>query len=80
MGKPEYKSWLELGKKMATILHKMSQKYGNIEVEAVGNMLADAKGLVNAGVAYGFVQQDAKDANLINALEILKGNGAEVRY
>lgn len=77
-GKEEFKCWLELGKRLGKILYKMSKGYGKIDVSASGSILSDARGLISAGVAYGMVQSNAKDVNLINALEILKSTGAEV--
>ena len=78
MGKPDFKCWLELGKRLAKILRKMSNGYGNIEIEATGNALQDASGLIKAGVACGFAEQDNPDVNLINSIETLKGKGVEV--
>ena len=78
MGKPNFKCWLELGKRLAKILRKMSNGYGNIEIEAIGDALQDASGLIKAGVACGFAEQDCPDVNLINSIETLKGKGVEV--
>lgn len=60
------------------MLQSMTKGYGKIEVDAKGSKLAEARGLISASVAFGFVQQDANDVNLINAMEILKGRGGEV--
>ena len=78
MGKSEYKCWLELGKRLAKIVRNMSKGHANIEIEATGSLLQDAAGLIKSSVAHGFVEEDAGYANLINALEILKGKGIEV--
>ena len=81
MGKPEYKCWLELGKRLAKIVRSISKGCeANIEIEATGSLLQDAAGLIKASVACGFVEEDTGDANLINALEVLKGKGTEVTF
>jgi len=80
MGKPNFKCWLELGKRLAKILRKMSNGYGNIEIEAIGDALQDASGLIKAGVACGFAEQDCPDVNLINSIETLKGKGVEISW
>ena len=78
MGKPEYRCWLDLGKRLAKMLRCMSEGYASIEIEATGSLLKDAAGSITASVACGFIDQDNANVNLINALEIFKGNAVDV--
>lgn len=78
-GKDEYKCWLELSKRLARMLQAIIGSPSKIQIEARGDALKSARGLLSAGVAFGVVQQSNKDANLINSVEILKKNGVEVR-
>ena len=78
-GKKEFKCWLELSKRLARMLHAIVESPSMIQIEARGDALNAARGLISAGVALGIVQQSKKHANLINSVEMLKKNGVQVR-
>ncbi|XP_065053865.1 D-3-phosphoglycerate dehydrogenase-like [Rhopilema esculentum] len=80
MGKSDYKCWMELGRKMATLLRCLVKGCTKLEIEVTGKNMGDTKGLINAGVAFGYLQKVNQDSNLINAMEILKQEGIELTW
>ena len=63
---------------MATLLRCLVKGCTKLEIEVTGKNMGDTKGLINAGVAFGYLQKVDQDSNLINAMGILKQEGIEV--